>query len=64
VGGQEVNIVAVCGSGSCVHSRRLWKWRFAVYTVGSRQVGVVAVLDNGRSGGLTSPQEAHRRISQ
>jgi len=56
-----------------VHGRRLEKWRFAVHMIGCRrkkhiadcrQVGVVAVLDNGRSGGLTSPPEAHLRISQ
>ena len=43
------------------HSRRLWKWRSAVYIVGCRHKKHIAVLDNGRSGGLTSPQEAHRR---
>jgi len=66
-----VYMVAVFGSGvlQCtwspfvevafcsVHSRRLWKWHFAVYIVDCRQVGVVAVLDSGRSGGLTSLQK-------
>ena len=46
-----------------VHGCRLEKWRSAVHIIGCRrkkhiagcrQVGVVAVLDNGRSGGLTS----------
>jgi len=56
-----------------VHGRHLEKWRSAVHMIGCRckkhiagcrQVGVIAVLDNGRSGGLTSPPEAHRQISQ
>jgi len=53
VGSQEVNIVVV-----------LWKWRSAVDIIGYRQVGVIAVLDNGRSGDPASLQEAHRRILQ
>jgi len=54
------------------HSRRfvevafavLWKWRSAVDIIGYRQVGVIAVLDNGRSGDPATLQEAHHRIPQ
>jgi len=51
--GLEVSIVTVCGSGVLhVHSRLSPGFR------------IIAVLNDGRSGGQESPQEAHRRISQ
>ena len=47
------------------HSRRFMELAF--YSEHGRLspgLCVIDVTDNGRSGGLTSPQEAHRRISQ